>query len=420
MPKRSADKANLNFVPKDALKEARALRSNAKCFDDLEKVKRMLNQVISVSEEGSDEWVDAGIFLATLLLQEEKQDQRTTEIAKLLNERGFSYRLSKDALTQNHKSMEVIDKSNTSESQVLSKPSEKFACAWDDSLPEYLISKLNQAFHPTSTFWSSHNYSDGSGGNDPSPYFSYIVPLKDAADDKHLKEAQSTTVLDQIIRDIQKRVAAHFPDVMGCAAAEWWAHCRPHSSGHQLHFDSDDEGRGGVRNPVCSTVTNLSTHTFGGETLVTTQSSKGTSLATNGWLCSNRHNRLLTFRGDLLHGVVPGPGIGPGNIDVKRTTFMVAFWKRIRIQDDPGPGAARPFSRVKEESWATPLMEKIENVTHNCHEWTKCKPAVNCFFEVPVWEDVDLQRNEDDGLSLRQVKKYKLLPPYDEFFQFYS
>lgn len=405
MPKRSADKANLNFIPKDSLKEARALRSNAKCVNDLEKVKLMLNQIISLSEEGCDEWVDAGIFLATLLLQEKKQARTATEIAQLLTARGFSYRLSQDALTQNH-----------DESKASSKPAEKHACAWDDSLPEFLMSKLKQAFDSSSTFWSLHNYSDGSGGNDPSPYFSYIVPLKKDADDETIK---SPTVLDQIIRNIQHRVAAHFPDVMDCTAAEWWAHCRPHSSGHQLHFDSDDEGRRGVRNPVCSTVTNLSTHTSGGETLVTTQTSKGTSLATNGWLCTNRPNRLLTFRGDLLHGVVPGPGIGPGNIDVKRITFMVAFWKRIRIQDDPGPGAARPFSRVKEESWAAPLMEKVSASKHN-HDEMKCRPALDCFFEVPVWEDIDLQRNEDDGMSLRQVKKYKLLPPYDEFFQFYS
>lgn len=419
MPKRSADQANLNVIPKDALKEARELRSNAKCIDDLEKVKLMLNQIISISEEGSDVWVDAGMFLATLLLQEKEQDQTATEIAPLLTSRGFSYRLSKDALTQNHKISEFNQKFERNDSITSSKPAEKYACAWDDSLPEHLMSKLSQVFHPTSTFWSSHNYSDGSGGNDPSPYFSYIVPLQQDAHVKTMKHAQSTTVLEQIIRNIQNRVASHFPDVMDCTAAEWWAHCRPHSSGHQLHFDSDDEGRGGVRNPVCSTVTNLSTHTFGGETLVTTQTSKGKSLATNGWLCSNRHNRLLTFRGDLLHGVVPGPGIGPGNTDLKRITFMVAFWKRIRIQDDPGPGAARPFSRVKEESWAAPLMENIA-VTGKNHDWTKCKPACDCFFEVPVWEDVDLQRNQDDGLSLRQVKKYKLLPPYDEFFQFYS
>ena len=27
-----------------------------------------------------------------------------------------------------------------------------------------------------------------------------------------------------------------------CLYAEWWVHTRPHTSGHQMHFDSDNEG----------------------------------------------------------------------------------------------------------------------------------------------------------------------------------
>ena len=38
-----------------------------------------------------------------------------------------------------------------------------------------------------------------------------------------------------------------------CVYAEWWVHTRPHSSGHQLHFDSDNEGTE-VRVTVCVTV----------------------------------------------------------------------------------------------------------------------------------------------------------------------
>lgn len=49
-------------------------------------------------------------------------------------------------------------------------------------------------------------------------------------------------------------LAPHFPAIKRATAVEWWAHCRGHSSGHQLHFDSDDEGAGGVRNPLVSTV----------------------------------------------------------------------------------------------------------------------------------------------------------------------
>lgn len=59
------------------------------------------------------------------------------------------------------------------------------------------------------------------------------------------------------------------PPSCPCAAcrryAEWWAHCRRHPAGHQLHFDSDDEGAGGVRNPIVSTVVYLT-----GETPVAT------------------------------------------------------------------------------------------------------------------------------------------------------
>jgi hypothetical protein len=50
----------------------------------------------------------------------------------------------------------------------------------------------------------------------------------------------------------------HCVCVHACIQQQWWAHCRPHSSGHQLHFDSDDEGRGSVRNPIISTVLHLS------------------------------------------------------------------------------------------------------------------------------------------------------------------
>lgn len=42
---------------------------------------------------------------------------------------------------------------------------------------------------------------------------------------------------------------------------EWWAHCRDHTSGHQLHFDSENEGvgiGGQVRHPLFSAVVYLS------------------------------------------------------------------------------------------------------------------------------------------------------------------
>ena len=84
--------------------------------------------------------------------------------------------------------------------------------------------------------------------------------------------------------------------------AEWWAHCRPHSSGHQMHFDSDDEGLGGViKHPICSAVVYV-TGGVGGPTLVTNQTDCSKQLATRGWLVGPEEGRVAVFDGDMLHG----------------------------------------------------------------------------------------------------------------------
>ncbi|GFH10320.1 uncharacterized protein HaLaN_05611, partial [Haematococcus lacustris] len=45
-----------------------------------------------------------------------------------------------------------------------------------------------------------------------------------------------------------------FPTARSARWAEWWCHCRPHTAGHQLHFDSANEGnegrQGAVSNPL--------------------------------------------------------------------------------------------------------------------------------------------------------------------------
>ena len=57
-----------------------------------------------------------------------------------------------------------------------------------------------------------------------------------------------------------QHVRRMFPEASEeCSFAEWWVHTRPHNSGHQLHFDSDDEGvkrgvSGQALHPHCSTV----------------------------------------------------------------------------------------------------------------------------------------------------------------------
>lgn len=60
--------------------------------------------------------------------------------------------------------------------------------------------------------------------------------------------------------------------VRAAKVAEWWAHIRPHSSGHQLHFDTDEQylhmGHG-IRTPSVSTVCYLGPdQRVGGPTVV--------------------------------------------------------------------------------------------------------------------------------------------------------
>jgi hypothetical protein len=94
--------------------------------------------------------------------------------------------------------------------------------------------------------------------------------------------------------------------------------CACHA-GHQLHFDSDDEGQGGVRHPIITCIAYLDgsaaqqqqqqqqDHSeqqqgfIGGPTLMTDQVLGG-PLATRGWLAFPASNRVLAFDGRFLHG----------------------------------------------------------------------------------------------------------------------
>lgn len=93
-------------------------------------------------------------------------------------------------------------------------------------------------------------------------------------------------------------------------------------TGHQLHYDSDDEGQGGVRNPIFTSVLYLAPNTssstastsssstagceqqpsfVGGPTLITDQVLGG-PLAAKGWLAYPAANRFTMFDGRYLHG----------------------------------------------------------------------------------------------------------------------
>jgi hypothetical protein len=97
------------------------------------------------------------------------------------------------------------------------------------------------------------------------------------------------------------------------------------------------------------------TGSVGGATLMTDQTLAGRKedgstsdgLASRGWFCHSKPNRVCVFKADYLHGVVPGRGLPPppsatdGNGEDRRISFMVGFWK-ARVRPKPRGPDGRP------------------------------------------------------------------------------
>lgn len=245
------------------------------------------------------------------------------------------------------------------------KPSKKSppCCIMDGFLSEFQLKYLQSIFCDINAdYWTQHNYAV----EPPSPYFSYVMPVK-----RSKKHQRRLSFLDSLIQQILRCQNLHelFPQLSKASHVELWAHNRPHPSGHQMHFDSDNEGIGGVRNPIISTILYLSENDdVGGPSLITNQTLQSTSLSNiRGWLAYSRQRRMVAFDGKVLHGVIPGKGVAvPSSDDDKtqslrpprrRVTLMLAFWKDIEVRVSSQPGAARPWPRGNKEtpSWARKL-----------------------------------------------------------------
>ena len=233
----------------------------------------------------------------------------------------------------------------------------------DGALPPAMLRHLQEVFRPTSPFWAEHFYDAVSNASRAVGYFSYLFPLTPTP------TLQARCSVEQVILFLYRTyVRRLFPAAADTATvAEWWVHSRPHSSGHQLHFDSDEtglEGGGKAEHPICSLIVYLGGDgdgdgdgddgpAVGGPTLVTDQRLAG-PLATRGWLCHPKCNRLAAFDAQFLHGVVPGRGPNP-RVGARRLTFMVGFWRAIKAQprglDVAGPGQPFPAGTETSYTW---------------------------------------------------------------------
>jgi hypothetical protein len=283
------------------------------------------------------------------------QEGKCSEATPLLKAKLFEMRLSEEVLCYVQNTASVINKeraiiTSDIDGDEVSKVcvdneivnSRDYLRVTDNAISSSMIAHLQHVFRPISPFWKEHQYDVIANSSRTAGYFSYLYPLRERA---------ACCSVEQVIDSLFEKVKMMFPSAAEeCNYAEWWVHTRPHSSGHQLHFDSDDEGltrgaEGRPVHPICSTVLYLD-EIVGGPTLVTDQSLGG-GLAHNGWLSFPKTNRLVLFDARFLHGVIPGRGVNP-DPSRRRLTFMVGFWRDIKARqnekDTAGPSQTFPDS----------------------------------------------------------------------------
>jgi len=351
----------------------------------------------ALEEIGRDKRVRAvGGQLALLLCQRGEDD----DARDLLQFMGFTHRLGREVLRYAASPVEASAEASTDADDIVR--------AFDDALDVETLGFLRGAFarHPTreherSSFWRAHDYFRPTTG-----FFSYVHRLSDAPPEN---------AMDVVVERVREIASLAFPRVESARFAEWWAHARPHSDGHQLHFDSHDEGVGGVKHPICSAIVYVDGE-CGGPTLVTNQKDeKSPKLASCGWLLYPQTGRVGVFHGDYLHGVVPGRAVDAVSDDAAlaarhRVTLMIAFWDDMEVHSTWRPaGSARPFPPADAPvEWRArfefPSSSGPERFPSRAASATRAAPSP----VRDVWQRVD----DDENIATDDQ-----IPSYDACFQ---
>ena len=229
----------------------RGLKSNSTNSQDLDRVILLLQRIISnrsnveskhrrisasstVSLAATNE-TDKALrrlafeHLALLLLQEGQRDAAES----ILQSEGFRYTFA-DCVVQyvvpTRPSATTVGAKHVSTTTA---EANKCVRVYSPALPRPILEKLQTVFAVTSPFWKEHRYlTTTRGGEKKCGYFSYA----------HARTSHPSNLIEQVANHVFKLYSKDFPSLSECKFVEWWAHCRPHSDGHQMHFDSADEG----------------------------------------------------------------------------------------------------------------------------------------------------------------------------------
>ena len=365
----------------------------------LQAIEDVYYSVYNDKNSSNDERSMAGEWLALIWIQRGDDDSIRYADA-VLRDLGYTCRLSRYIFAYQSASNAAVQ--STCSRRTSSASSTIPLVAFDDFLSETERQGLNRIFlRHEEPYWTSHNYQV----EPPSPYYSYVLPLSSPL-------LSLTTLLGSVVHKIRDQIAVFQPAAAKQAHyMELWAHNRPIATGHQLHFDSDNEGADAIiRHPLTTSIVYLTGH--GGPTLISNQRLISRQAADKGWLLSAKANRVVHMDGRVLHCVVPGNALleskemAREHGDARRVSIMIALWRSIRIRDEAVPGAARPFPI--EAAWAKALTAPVPTVAVVDGDGSASCTPVQCLPLKHVFERVDdgLPWSREDGM-----------PEYDQVFQ---
>jgi len=307
----------------------------------------------------------AGEKLALIYLQSDRAEQADEILQKL----KYVCRLSRSILNYTNTTtslQDVVAPSSDYDNNIPCRIYDNFLTHSERQLLETVF------LDPSNSYWADHNYTV----EPPSPYFSYLLPLQSSS------SPSDGGGMGQLVRHLRDFLVTNCgnslcPNLDKAEYVELWAHNRPHATGHQFHFDSDNEGCGSnvIRNPICSCVLYLTDNCCGGPSIVTNQRLASRHLATKGWMCPAAANRLLVFDGKVLHGVVPGKAADDDVTTTattstsvrRRVTVMLAFWRRIRVREGPGAAQLLPQPSKDDDNankWVHQLQAPLKEDTN--------------------------------------------------------
>ena len=232
--------------PVDATVTARKLWLRAACQSDLDEVERLYRWALSSKTNISNDdeppkkknrksgdcglnrtqFTQAGEKLALLLCQSGRCKKAKRGLASM----GFTCRLARQVLDYPYK--KENDSSGSNGDNEMKQAEGSYICqVVDGFLSQHELERLRLVFaSPTANYWTDHSYSV----EPPSPYFSYVLPLAE------IKSSEKEGKRPFIYHIIQKIISCpilqeKYPKLQDKAKfVEFWAHNRPHASGHQM------------------------------------------------------------------------------------------------------------------------------------------------------------------------------------------